>query len=30
VRDRPDLRLTASNCLGLCQSCHAKRTARGE
>lgn len=27
---RPDLQYTASNLVGLCKSCHAKRTARGE
>lgn len=30
VADRPDLRLKESNVLGLCKSCHSRRTARGE
>jgi 5-methylcytosine-specific restriction enzyme A len=30
VRDRPDLRLVESNCRVLCESCHSKRTIRGE
>jgi 5-methylcytosine-specific restriction protein A len=30
LRDRPDLRLVETNCLGLCRSCHSRRTANGE
>jgi len=30
VKDDPSRRLDASNVLPLCQSCHSKRTARGE
>jgi 5-methylcytosine-specific restriction protein A len=30
LKDRPDLRLTESNCSGLCGRCHKIRTARGE
>jgi 5-methylcytosine-specific restriction protein A len=29
-RDNPELRLAASNVLGLCVSCHSRRTGRGE
>ena len=27
---RPDLKFDPNNIMGLCKSCHAKRTARGE
>lgn len=30
ARVRQDLRLDPENCVGLCESCHATRTARGE
>lgn len=30
MSSRPDLKYTASNLVGLCASCHSKRTARGE
>jgi 5-methylcytosine-specific restriction enzyme A len=30
VREFPELALKASNCMGLCHSCHAVRTERGE
>ena len=30
LRDRPDLKFDPTNLRGLCQSCHATRTARGE
>lgn len=30
LRDYPELRRVESNCMGLCGSCHAVRTARGE
>jgi 5-methylcytosine-specific restriction enzyme A len=30
LRERPELRLVASNCLALCKPCHTTRTNRGE
>lgn len=30
LAERPDLRLDQNNCRGLCSTCHARRTARGE
>ncbi len=30
LRDAPELKLDATNVLGLCKSCHSSRTARGE
>lgn len=30
IKDRPDLKYDEENCMALCKSCHAKRTARGE
>lgn len=30
VRDAPELRLSESNVIGLCVSCHSTRTGRGE
>jgi 5-methylcytosine-specific restriction protein A len=30
LRDRPDLRLDATNVMGLCKTHHSERTARGE
>ena len=30
IRDYPELRLVWENLMGLCKSCHSKRTARGE
>lgn len=30
VKDHPELRLEWSNLMSLCESCHSRRTARGE
>jgi 5-methylcytosine-specific restriction protein A len=30
VAEHPELRLEESNCLGLCKSCHSRRTSLGE
>lgn len=30
IKDRPDLRLEAENCMALCGRCHDARTAKGE
>lgn len=30
VRDAPHLKLVEANVMGLCKSCHSKRSARGE